>query len=222
MSYFCEIVSTGQQLAEATRSSEYAVAWRDGDGSVASGRLTFERSTLELRGTGEDGALSRERVPLEQVASVHVGRTDSERVRGERSVVLELRGGTTLTVAPIGAAGAVFELADLVAQLSSEQRGYEGRVAVVLPLRRGSAARARELVASGPPFDVEHAELDGHQVFVSEREVVFLFEGERAREVVERLLRDPHVLREAVRWRECLAGRPRLADGTYAWRRDAA
>lgn len=204
-----------------SRPLDYAVAWRDRDGLVARGRLTLDRSGLVLHGTGENGALRRERVPLEQVASVRVGRSESERVRGERSVVLELDTGGVLTVAPLGAAGAVFELADLVAQLSSEQRAADEQIVVVLPLRQGTADRACELVASGPPFDAEDAALDAHHVFVSEREVVFVFEGDRARDVVEELLRDPHVLLAAARWRGCLAGPPRIAEGTYAWRRDA-
>lgn len=206
----------------SNRLSAYAVAWRSRDRTVATGHLELERSALVLRGTDEEGAVRRERVPVEQVATVRIGRAESERVRGERSMVLELSDGKTMAVAPIEGAGAVFELADLVADLSSEQRDVGAQVVVVLPLRSGTAARARDLVASGPPFDIDHAELDGHHVFVSEREVVFIFEGKRAREVVERLVRDPHVLREAVRWRECLAGRPRLADGIYAWRRDTA
>ncbi len=213
-------VSTALSVPGSTRSIDYAVAWRNGDGVVATGRLTLESASLVLRGRDVTGVTKCERVPLERIDAVRVGRTEPERVRGERSVVLQLSGGRTVAVAPIGAAGAVFELADLVAELSSEQRASDGRVVVVLPLRRGTAARARELVADGPPFDIEHAELEGHHVFVSEREVVFLFEGEHARETIERLVRDPRVLREAVRWRECLAGPPRVADGTYAWRRD--
>ena len=204
-----------------SRPLDYAVAWRGRGGLDARGRLTLERSELVLHGTGENGVLRHERVPLEQVAAVRIGRSESERVRGERTVVLELEAGGALTVAPLGAAGAVFELADLVAQLSSEQRAADERVVVVLPLRRATADRARELVASGPPFDVDNAALDAHHVFVSEGEVVFVFEGERARDVVEELLREPRVLLAAARWRGCLAGPPRLAEGTYAWRRDA-
>lgn len=202
-----------------TRTQAYAVAWRSRDRAVATGELTLERSALVLRGTDEAGAVRQERLSLELVAAVRIGRAETERIRGERSMVLELRDGTVVAVAPIGAAGAVFELADLVAELSSEEHAAGAQVAVVVPLRAGTAARARELVATGPPFDVEHTELDAHHVFVSEREVVFVFEGEHAREVVERLIREPQVLRTAVRWRECLGGRPRLAEAVYAWRR---
>jgi hypothetical protein len=200
--------------------AEYGVAWRDRDGRIAVGSLVLEGAALVLRGSS-GGAVLRERVPLERIAAVRIGRAEAERVRGERSVVLELRGGPTLQVAPLGAAGAVFELADLLAELSAQAAVAPAPtpVLLVLPLRPGAAERACELVAGGPPFDLEQAGLDRHQVFTTEREVVFLFEGEHAREAVERLVRDPQVLREAVRWRACLAGRPRLAEETYAWQR---
>jgi hypothetical protein len=118
--------------------------------------------------------------------------------------------------APRGAAGAVFELAALVAARRADE-ARRGRVLVVVPLRTGMAARARELVAAGPPFDLEAAELDRHQVFVTEREAIFLFEGRDVRETVERLIRSPRVLRDLGRWRRCAAGPPRIADETYAW-----
>lgn len=43
----------------------------------------------------------------------------------------------------IGAAGRVFELADLVAKLSSERRAQEGRIVVVLPLRPAPSSMKR-------------------------------------------------------------------------------
>lgn len=175
---------------------------------------------LVLRGSGGDGAIVRQRVPLEEIAAVRIGRAAGERVQGARSVVLELRGGGGLALAPLGA-GEVFELAELVAELSSGNGAAGARVAVVLPLRRGKAARARELLAAGPPFDLQRAGFDCHQVFVTEREAVFLFEGVGARETLERLIRSPSVLRAAARWRDCVAARPRVAEESYAWRRDA-
>jgi hypothetical protein len=62
--------------------------------------------------------------------------------------------------------------------------------------------------------------LDRHHVFVTEREALFVFEGPGACETLERVLRNTRVLRAAARWRECLAGPPRVAEETYAWRRD--
>ncbi|HEX5468224.1 MAG TPA: hypothetical protein VFW80_04155 [Gaiellaceae bacterium] len=202
--------------------AEYGVAWRGRDGTVASGSLALERGELVLRGSANGGAVKHERVPLDRIAAVRVGRAEAERVRGGRSVVLELRDGGIVPIAPLGVAGAVFELADLVAELSADAAAAAAPVVVVLPLRAGMSARARALVSSGPPFDLERAGLDRHQVFVTDHEAIFLFEGAHARERVERLLRDPHVLRHAARWRRCIAGAPRLAEESYAWRRQEA
>jgi hypothetical protein len=200
----------------------YGVAWRAPDGREARGSLVLDGAELVLRGSGSEGSLERVHVPLTQVGGVRIGRSEEDRIRGERSVVIELRDGGTISIAPIGAAGAVFELADLVVELGAQAAGRDtAPVVVVLPLRAGAAARARELVADGPPFDLDQADLDRHIVFVTESEVVFLFEGERARETLDRLLRRPRVLREAARWRDVLAGRPRLGEESYSWRRNS-
>ena len=75
------------------------------------------------------------------------------------------------------------------------------------------------LVAEGPPFDLESLELERHDVFVGEREVVFLFEGESAPAAVEALSHNPAVLKAALRWRGILAGRPRLLQQRFGWTR---
>ena len=202
-------------------SLRYAVAWRGDDGAVAVGNLVLDGSELVLRGSQHAyGSVERVHVPLADLVGVRIGRTDDDRVLGERSVVIALRSGAEIAVAPLGEAGAVFELADLVAELGARTAARRSApVVVVLPLQPGTATRARELVAEGPPFDLSDVDVDRHEVFVTEHEVVFLFEGRRAREAVERLLRRPSVLREAVRWRECAAGRPRLGVETYGWQR---
>ena len=200
----------------------YGVTWRGSDGGQARGSLVLDGAELVLRGSRAEGSLERIHVPLTKIANVRIGRSEEDRIRGERSVVIELRDGGTIAVAPIGAAGAVFELADLVVELGAQAVGREtAPVVVVRPLRAGAAARARELVSDGPPFDLEEAELDRHIVFVTEHEAVFLFEGEHARDTLDRLLRRPRVLREAARWRDVLAGRPRLGEESYTWRRES-
>lgn len=93
------------------------------------------------------------------------------------------------------------------------------RIVVVAPLKAGCRDAARLLIENGPPFDPGTTRLTAHEVFLTDREVVFLFEGENARAAVEELVGDPGVWRAATAWRECLDGRPRLADETYAWTR---
>jgi hypothetical protein len=198
-------------------SPSYMVAWRESSDAVFQGNARLEDAELVLRGSGPDGAVVRRRVALAEVASVRIGRRADERIRGTRSVILELRGGDTVTVAPLGA-GEVFELAELVAELRSTEARPVERVAVVVPLRKGTAAKARALVSGGPPFELQEHGLQGHQVYVTDREAIVVFEGDAVRETLERLIRSPRVAADLGRWRECLAGKPRLADEAYSSR----
>ena len=196
------------------RRHQYAVAWRAGDGPIASGRLELAAEGLLLNG------LCREevRIPFEDVASVEIGRAPGERINGDKSVVLERHSCERVLIAAIGGVGLLGELNDLLARLRAE-RTAQARVAVVVPIRRGRAEEARRLVAEGPPFAPERLPLERHHVFISEREVVFVFEGESVAAAVDALSRDPAVLNAALRWRGVLGGRPRLAAEGFGWAR---
>jgi hypothetical protein len=91
---------------------------------------------------------------------------------------------------------------------------------VVASIREGAHERAAQLLGLGPPFDPEATEFDRHEVFLSEREVVFVFEG-RA-EIGGTLAlsaEDPALWRAAEKWSEVLDGRPRVARSAYVWER---
>jgi hypothetical protein len=94
-----------------------------------------------------------------------------------------------------------------------------GRLVVVAPLGEGMRERARELIAAGPPFELQGTDLSAHRVYLTESEAVFVFEGAHPRAVVERLAGDPGTWRAAVAWRDVLAGRPRIAEKAYDWSR---
>jgi hypothetical protein len=93
------------------------------------------------------------------------------------------------------------------------------RVAVVVPLRPEALEAARALVEEGPPFDLADTPLEAHCVYLTDHEAVFVFEGPDARAVVERLVGEAGVWNAATAWRGCLAGKPRVAEPLYAWRR---
>ena len=93
------------------------------------------------------------------------------------------------------------------------------RLAVVAPIKWGSYRDAKRLIQKGPPFDPGLTALDRHEVFLTDTEVVFLFEGPGVREALESLFGDISVWQEADEWRAHLAGRPRLADDLYHWER---
>jgi hypothetical protein len=61
------------------------------------------------------------------------------------------------------------------------------RLAIVAHLKEGSEARAAELIAQGPPFDLAEAGIARHSVYLSASEVVFVFEGEQVESALERL-----------------------------------
>jgi hypothetical protein len=194
---------------------EYAVVWRTGEGPTSSGRLEFGEDDLVLHGSGEPDGL---RIPFEELSSVEIGRGTTERINGDKSLVLERHSCERVLIAALGGVGLLGELTDLLARLRAE-RAARACVAVVVPIKRGTAEAARRLVQEGPPFDVERLGLERHHVFVSEREVVFFFEGDRAAAAVDALSRSPRVLKAAVRWRGILAGRPRLAEERFGWTR---
>jgi hypothetical protein len=196
------------------RPHEYAAVWRTGDGPTSSGKLELGSDDLLLHGSGEEEL----RIPFDELTSVEIGRAAGERVNGDRSLVLERHSCERVLVAALGGVGLLGELTDLLARLRVEHAA-RACVAVVVPIKRGTAEAARQLVEAGPPFDLERLGLERHHVFVSEREVVFFFEGDSASAAVDALSRSPSVLNAAVRWRGILAGRPRLAEEQFGWTR---
>jgi hypothetical protein len=157
--------------------------------------------------------LSRE-VAYDQLAGVRVGRGAGERIGGRPSLLLEPRIGSTISIASIAEAGVIGELAERIAVLRAGRR-----VAVVLPLREGSAEAVRLLLAHGPPFDPERIGLERHEVFLGSTEAVFLFESDLGACVLEPLLAEPALWERAAAWVEHVDGPPRIAESAYAWRR---
>jgi len=97
------------------------------------------------------------------------------------------------------------------------------RFAILVPIVEGAAGAVEELLAAGPPFDPDETGLDRHEVFVTDAEVVFVFESRDGIEAVEAMLADPDVEVLADAWQLHMAGPPRLARPAYAWSRaDAA
>lgn len=91
------------------------------------------------------------------------------------------------------------------------------RVAITAQLKEGSEARARELVAAGPPFDPGRAGLAQHGVYVGHNVVVFVFEGEDVAQRLSHLLNDRLNSASFSAWASLLAEQPRLAHEVYHW-----
>lgn len=189
----------------------YAVLWQEGDGPQRSGRLELHGAELRL----ENGSTDLE-IPYRDLVSVSVGRGPRERLAGKPALALDRRCGDRLLVAPVAQAGLLGELAERVTELQVEAHA-DTRIAVVVPIKEHLCPIARSLVADGPPFDPDLAGLARHEVFVTDTEVVFVFETPDGSDGLDRILGEPWLWRAAAEWAEVIAGPPRVATAAYVW-----
>jgi hypothetical protein len=204
--------------------TRYAASFCSGFSAPAAGALVLEEDRLRLEGRSLQGQLELN-IPYSELSEVRIGRLPEELVNGNAALLLSRRDGELFRVKPIGF-GLLHELADLLASLANEHAEGNEQVAVVLPLRAGRLWRARELVAQGPPFDPAVLRLRKHEVYLTEAEAIFVFEGRNVRRMIERLTHDPTLWQAGLAWRSCIGGRPRLitetrhlvdAQPAYSW-----
>ncbi|HSC90381.1 MAG TPA: hypothetical protein VLB86_01855 [Gaiellaceae bacterium] len=195
----------------------YGIAWREGEGQTFVGQLELAGDALALRGATTNGGGSVRYVPYAGIAEVRIGRSPRELVNGTRTVVLERRDEEPVFVAALEGFGTAFELADAVAGLVGRAAAVGPRVLVVVPIKPEARERAAALIGAGPPFELEGAELTRHDVFLTDREAVFVFEGEGASALLARLPRTPGAWRAALAWKDVVDGRPRVAEEAYTW-----
>ena len=190
--------------------ARYAVVFRTGSSGPTAGALVVDDRRLTLVGGSVDDPIEVS-IAYTALREVRIGRSSEERLNGRPALLLARRDGPVAQVAPLGF-GLLHELADLLAVLAIQQAdGYE-QVAVIVPLKPGCLERAKELVAKGPPFDPTALGLERHQIYVSERQAVFVFTGPNVREKLEQLTRNPTLWRAGLAWRACIAGPPRLTN----------
>jgi len=193
---------------------QYAAGWRRGTDAPATGALVLEPDGFRLEGR-RDGEELSETITYETIDSVRIGRLAAERIDGRRTIVLDRRGAETLLIEPHGL-GMLTELADALSALTA-RAAVTTALNVVVPLRPGAAAKARELLDAGPPFDPEALGLTEHWVAVTEKEVVFSFSGHGVHSLLERGAKDPSLWRAGLAWRSLIAGRPRVAETVFTW-----
>jgi hypothetical protein len=196
----------------------YGVVWRRGETTDARGRLELEGSALRLIGTDGRDVVTEE-IRYEDLEGVRVGRRAEERIHGRTSLVLERSGLEPISFTSITEPGVIGELTDRITALQRSNASH--RAAVVLPLFQGSTDVAKRLLRDGPPFDPEALRLERHSVYLTDEEVVFIFEW-RGDASLESLLAQPGVWDVAAAWTQLAAGPPRLADSAYTWIRSAS
>jgi hypothetical protein len=191
----------------------YAVVWRVGDGPACSGKLEVGHDELVLKGAAIPEGIH---IPFLDVSSVEVSRAPADRVNGQRSLVVERDSSERVRIAALDGIGMLAELNDLLARLRAKPAGRTC-VAVVVPIRPGTIDAARQIIDEGPPLDIKTLKLNRHQIFVGEREVVFILEGDDTAAAADALSRTRRVLLAAARWHTILAGPPRLAEERFHW-----
>jgi hypothetical protein len=98
-----------------------------------------------------------------------------------------------------------------------DRASSQSRFAVVGRLRPGAEPKAAALIAAGPPFDPASVGLTRHAVYVSYGEVVFVFEGDAAEQVVSDLVDGPLRLAALDAWADLVDGPPRIARQGWFW-----
>jgi hypothetical protein len=192
----------------------YGVVWREGASQLATGKLELRASGVRLE--GREGTQD---ISYGGLSSVHVGRRPDERIDGRPSIVLERFGKPPVTIATVAQSSLVGEIAERLAALQLDAAAPRS-IALVVPLKPGSREAVRALLAQGPPFDPEQLpELEHHQVFVSDEQVIFAFESSGGVDAFAARLVDPDLLQAALVWREHVVGPPRIAEGVYSWTR---
>jgi hypothetical protein len=91
-------------------------------------------------------------------------------------------------------------------------------LAVVLPIREGMREVAAEFLAEGPPFAPETLGLAGHAVFITDSEIVFLFETREGLGTLAEIAADPDFWTVVEAWEHVMADQPRIAPAIYDWR----
>jgi len=196
----------------------YGIVWRRSHDSLARGRLELEGSSLRLIGTDGRDAVT-EAIRYEDLDAVRVGRGAEERLHGRPSLVLERSGREPISFTSITEPGVIGELTDRITALQRSNASH--RAVVVLPLFRGSIDVAKRLLADGPPFDPDALGLERHSVYLTDEEVVFVFEW-RGETAFESVIAQPGLWDVAAAWTELAAGPPRLAGPAYTWTRPEA
>jgi hypothetical protein len=96
------------------------------------------------------------------------------------------------------------------------------RLVLVVPLKEGAREEARRLLAEGPPFSLAETRFDRHEVYLTASEAVFVFEAPEEPATLDLRAEDPALWRAAAAWRRVMAGRPRVAETAFTWRRGDA
>jgi hypothetical protein len=196
--------------------TSYGVVWKEGS-TVQAGKLELDPLAVRLEGLDHDGQSLVQELAYRDLSSVRVARKQEDRLEGRPTLILERLAGAPVQVASVAQAGVLSEIAEQLSTIPLGGSERTDRVAIVVPFKPQYRQAVEALVAQGPPFDPDRVALERHDVLVTEREVIFVFEGSAGEEIVRRLMAQPQLWRAALAWRKYLNGQPRIARQAYSW-----
>jgi len=91
------------------------------------------------------------------------------------------------------------------------------RLVIVAKLEDGSQETAEELIRQFPPCEPGELGMEGHSVYVSLHDVVFLFEAPGVEWIVDNIVDDPVFSTALAPWYGLVDGPARLAHERYHW-----
>jgi hypothetical protein len=196
--------------------TSYGVVWEEGS-TVQAGKLELDPLAVRLEGLDTEGRSRVQQLAYCDLASVRVARKLDERLEGRPTLILERLAGGPVRVASVAQAGVLSEIAEQLSTIQLGAVGERSKVAIVVPFKPQYKQAVEDLVAQGPPFDPERVALERHDVLVTDREVLFIFEGSAGEDMVRRLTAQPQIWRAALTWRKYLNGQPRIARQAFTW-----
>jgi hypothetical protein len=111
-----------------------------------------------------------------------------------------------------------FDIGDLDHELAGLRAHPNlNRIAFVVPLAPGMRKLAADAVAEGPPFNPLDVGISSHEVLLSEREAIFVFELEAGVDSLERILASDEFWTVVGWWEHIADGRPQIAEVAYEW-----
>jgi len=100
--------------------SSYAVLWSEPGRPTRAGKLELEPTGLRLEGSlGERATREVHRIFYEDVETVHVGRSNRERIAGRPSLVIDLAVGGPLRIGSLQGLGVLSDLAEQLGHLTA-------------------------------------------------------------------------------------------------------
>jgi hypothetical protein len=198
---------------------EYPVSWVDGTHTRHLGRARFDGTDLVLDGAAPGSPRRTIHIPGRAIRRVEL-----HRWAPAPAVAVSLPDGDVVIEVVFGGWGAAHQLAGTIEEIAhaTSEKGdvMTDQIAIVAEIRPGKRADLEQALAAGPPFDLTKEGFEHHEVFLGDKDIVFVFTGPGAASQLRRMAATPELFRHVVKMTNLLAA-PRLLQQTFRWDRRA-